>query len=320
MPATLPDPSLPLPPPAPVLKWAGGKRALAPRILEIFEGMGAAPESPWIEPFVGGAAVFFHGVATSRVRFAALGDVNPALIIVYQALRKQPKRIAASLATYPTGPNWRDFYPVVVPMVNLALQVPLMDGSSEAEATNAAAIIWLNHACFNGLWRVNQGGGFNVPPGSYDHLSMPSREILLAASLALRDVVIRHADFETIINNTVRGVRLYCDPPYAPVSKTSSFTGYASAGFSMADQERLAWVCAMAVSRGVHVVASNSDVPAIRELWEESGFVTQSVQATRSISAKASGRAKIGELLFIGGPGVEKLLAVSGQPSAGARI
>lgn len=232
------------------------------------------------EPFVGGGALFF----ALRPRHAVLADNNRRLVQTYCAIRNQVEDVIRLLSGYP---NEKSFF--------LRLRAMRVDLRSDAEV--AAWFIYLNRTCFNGLYRVNRSNGFNVPFGSYPNPMICDSDNLKACSRALQDVAVGHADFDTVLDRAERGDFVYFDPPYLPISVTSSFTGYTASGFGLADHRRLRDVARELKRRGVHVLISNSSAPAIRELYSK-GFQVSSVQAPRVINSNGAGRGKITELLI----------------------
>ena len=258
----------------PFLKWAGGKTQLLPKILERF------PESfnRYHEPFVGGGAVFFN----LEPRSCTLSDINADLVTTYTALRDDVDGVIENLKQHRAEEAY--YYSVRDEMVS---------GLSETEA--AARIIFLNRTCFNGLYRVNRSGKFNVPFGRYANPTICNETNLRAVSEALQDVKIRHESVFQIGRRVRRGDLVYFDPPYDPISKTASFTAYAKGGFGDAEQERLAQLFRRFAERDVHVVLSNSDTPFIRSLYKD--FRIDKVYARRAINSRADRRGPVGEVL-----------------------
>ena len=282
------DPILPL------LKWPGGKRKLVPTILAAFPPRVTAPLH---EPFVGSAAVALGGVSTSG---SVLADINPRLIQFHRVVRDFPSDLHKWLQKFPVGGGWADRYASIRTAFNEA-DAPSADGyPRDRDVLNAARFLWLNKAGFNGLYRENSRGEFNVPPGSYGTVRLPSPDAIRAVSNALKLCVLRCQDWRITVLEAPAGARLYVDPPYGPISKTAAFTTYSRKPFTWEDQISLAEACAGAAARGVHVVASNHGTDRILELWERHGFHTRKVAGVkRSISCKGSGRAEeVPEVLF----------------------
>jgi DNA adenine methylase len=267
------------PPPQPFLKWAGGKRQLLPRILEL-----VPPRvRTYYEPFMGGGAVFFALAAAGRFQRAVLGDVNAELVNCYQVVRDDVERLIARLAR----------------MRNTQVEYYRVRAQRPAElspAARAARVIYLNRCGYNGLYRVNSDGEFNVPFGRYARPRICDPDRLRAAARALRAVDIVQGDFASILARRRLGDTdfVYLDPPYVPISRTASFTAYAG-GFAMNDQQRLADLLRRISERGVPAVLSNSDCAETRRLYE--GLPSQSLPARRAINSVASRRGPVAELL-----------------------
>lgn len=259
----------------PFLKWVGGKTQLLPEILARF------PErfGRYFEPFLGGGAVFF-ALAPER---AVLTDVNARLIATYQAIRDELPAVVAALHQHRAE---RDHY----------YRVRALDPDTLRAPQAAARMLFLNRTCFNGLYRVNRRGEFNVPFGDYRNPTLCDESNLRAVALRLSGADLRVASVFDVAQEARRGDLVYLDPPYDPVSPTASFTAYTAAGFGRAEQERLATLFRALARRGVHVVLSNSDTPFIRELYRD--FCVEQVFARRAINRRAEGRGPVPELLI----------------------
>ena len=268
--------------PRPLLKWAGGKRQLLPRILPEIER--ARPWKRYHEPFLGGGAVFFE-LARSRMlgrSKAFVSDLNEPLIEVYQAVAADVDGVIALLADH-KAKHGKEYYYAV------RAEVP------DTRTARAARLIYLNRTCFNGLFRVNSRGLFNVPMGDYKDPAILDAPNLRACAEALRKADIAVRPFEGIVERAQEGDFVYFDPPYDPVSDTANFTAYAKDGFGKAEQERLAGVCRALDAKGVKFVLSNSATPFIRGLYED--FRVQIVQATRAVNRDGAKRGKVDEVL-----------------------
>ncbi len=265
--------------PAPFLKWAGGKRQLLPRILAL------APSriDTYYEPFLGGGAVFFALAARGLFRRAVLGDANRELIACYEAIRDDVDGVIATLRS-PRYRNRRELY----------YRVRAQDSRALSKTERAARVIYLNRCGFNGLYRVNSKGQFNVPFGRYTRPKICDEPRLHAAARALAGVTLVCGDFESVVRGARPGDFVYLDPPYVPVSRTASFTAYAGA-FGTAEQERLATAMRALTRRGVAALLSNSDCGATRTLYE--GLDIESVRVRRSINSVPTARGSVGELL-----------------------
>jgi DNA adenine methylase len=279
----------------PFLKWAGGKRALAPVIRSHFPVM----FGHYFEPFLGGGAVFFDWPHAPAI----LSDANARLIRCYRGIAHDVDRVVELLRALRYN---REMYE----------DVRSWDVDSlSSDASVAAWLIYLNRCGFNGLYRVNQAGKFNVPFGRYgaDHspldeprLRAASRALQASGGLGAHEgalVFLIHGDFEEVLDGRVdAGDLVYFDPPYVPLSPTSSFVGYAGAGFGAADQKRLRNLAVRLVERGATVIASNSSAPLAVELWSVEPFVIHRVSAKRNINSKADRRGAVEEILAMGRP------------------
>jgi DNA adenine methylase len=270
----------------PFLKWAGGKGQLQDLILRRLPLRIAC----YFEPFVGGGAIFFALAAQKRFRRAVLADRNAPLIDCYRAVRDEVESVIRELRKHRYEKEY--FY-----------EVRAIDPETLDLAARAARIIFLNRTCFNGLYRVNRSGRFNVPFGRYVNPTLCNAEGLRAASAALQGVELVTADFEEVLASARPGDAVYFDPPYFPLSATSSFTAYDPYPFRAEDHRRLARVHRSLGERGVFALLSNSDCPFTRALFE--GLPVETVRASRAINSVATRRKKISELL------VGNLVAVS---------
>ena len=267
--------------PRPFLKWAGGKGQLLPDLIARLPECFAA----YHEPHVGSGALFFtlasHGVPSQ----AYLSDVNPALIDTYLAVRDQVEDVIAILKKHQKKHD-RDYYYLV----------RAIDPSRLTLAGRAARIIYLNKTCYNGLYRENKRGQFNVPFGRYTNPTICDAANLRNVSRVLQGVDIAQRGYASALDCARPGDFVYFDPPYQPLSATSSFTAYNRNGFGEDDQRRLRDVFAQLAERSVRVMLSNSDTPLIHELY--AGFTIDRVYATRSINSKSNRRGKIAELII----------------------
>jgi DNA adenine methylase len=261
----------------PFIKWAGGKWQLLPAFKLHFPPRTAIKR--YFEPFLGGAAVFFH----LQHPHSFLSDSNAQLVELYQIVRNDVESLIGALLHHK---NEEKYY----------YAVRGLDAASLSPVERAARFIYLNRTCYNGLYRVNSQGQFNVPFGDYKNPRICDAHGLRAASLALQRANLRLADFETAVKETQRGDLIYFDPPYQPLSKTSSFTAYTSDRFGEEEQRRLARIFRDLDRRGCYVMLSNSSAPLIRELYSEYNLIE--VLANRAINSKANGRGKIVELLI----------------------
>lgn len=262
----------------PFLKWAGGKSQL----LTKYDGFFPVNFKNYFEPFTGGAAVFFHMRANREPFQATLSDLNAELVNCYQVVRDDVEKLITKLKDHKNEPNY--FY-----------QLRAQDTQKLSKVQRAARLIFLNKTCFNGLYRVNSKGQFNVPFGSYKNPRTCDEKNLRACSMALQDTAINFQSFEGILETAEKGDFIYFDPPYQPVSPTANFTSYTKNSFSAEDQEKLAQVFRQLHKRGCLLMLSNSDCIFIRKLYK--GFRTETVQAMRAINCRAEGRGKVSEVL-----------------------
>lgn len=264
--------------PRPFLKWAGGKGQLLEQLKPLL------PHTPWrryFEPFVGSAALFF----ALRPAEATLSDVNRELIDCYVAVQKHVERLVFALERHEYDEQ-------------LYYEVRKQDPADLDLPTRAARTIYLNKTGYNGLYRVNRAGRFNVPFGRYTNpgfRSPDSVDNLRACSRALRTAKLAVRDFGQVVRHARRGDFVYFDPPYVPLSETSAFTSYAAAGFGPAEQARLAEVVGELSDAGVLVMLSNSDTPMVRTLYAK--YRIDVVTASRSINSRATGRGKVHEVV-----------------------
>jgi DNA adenine methylase len=296
----------------PFLKWAGGKRQLVPELRRFVP----SHFGQYFEPFVGSGALFFDLVSTGDIsgQKVWLTDVNPDLLGTYHALAKHAEPVIAALQQHERlhraepkehyyrvrdelfNPRRRRLFDSAVPVC------PIEDYSPAL----AAMFIYLNRTGFNGLFRLNSHGSFNVPAGRYTNSRICNSDNLRAVAgvLGAPAVTVAYGSFESVLAQARRGDLLYFDPPYAPVSTTANFTAYTASGFGDDDQRRLQEVTIELAERGCHVVVSNSTAPIIAELYEtnrdarRAGLRAHTVSARRAINSKASMRGDVGEYII----------------------
>lgn len=265
----------------PLLKFVGGKGSLLPTLMPLLT---KAPIAAYHEPFVGGGAVFFALRASGFVGPASLSDSNPDLIGAYQAVRDDVETLIMFLQAHAADHGEEHYY-----CVRKSLKL------FRSHTEKAAAFIYLNRTCFNGLHRVNSRGEFNVPMGRYVNPTICDADNLRACSLALKGADLTTWDFAHALSFVKPGETVYLDPPYVPTSETADFTRYSKANFLATDQERLANVFRQLDEGGARLVLSNADHPEVRRLYR--GFAFKRVQARRSINSDASKRGAVGELI-----------------------
>lgn len=271
--------------PRPFAKWAGGKRQL---LDELFKHV-PSTFGTYFEPFVGGGALFF----ALRPAHAVIGDANLFLAATYKAVRDDVDAVIRLLKFHEARHSKAHF---------LATRAALIDPSNGRPigppVNVAARVIYLNRTCFNGLWRVNKRGQFNVPMGNYENPTICDAPNLRACARTLSlsgGVKIFHASFERVMAHAKRGDFVYCDPPYIPL-REGSFVAYDKSGFTMDHQAELAAMALSLRRAGVHVLLSNSDTPQARKLY--TGWNIRRVDARRNINSDAKGRGSVGELLI----------------------
>jgi DNA adenine methylase len=294
------------------LKWAGGKRQLLPHLRRFYP----PTFNRYIEPFFGSGAVFFdlHAAGRLRDREVVLIDSNADLIGCYETVRAQPEEVARELerlaAAHASGGETQ-YYAVRDGLFN-PIRDRLRDASGRIAYTPqlAAMLIYLNRTGFNGLFRLNSRGAFNVPAGRYDRPKIADREKLTRVADALSDARLRlmWGSFESVLEFAKAGDFVYFDPPYAPMSRTASFTSYTALRFDAADQQRLQRVVIALAARGCHVLLSNSTAAEITALYDENREARDArlralrVPARRAINSNAAGRGPVEEYLITNAP------------------
>lgn len=262
----------------PIVKWVGGKRQL------MFELLKNMPENynRYFEPFIGGGALFFELQPDN----AYISDMNEELINLYQVVRDNVDKLITDLKKHDIS---KEYF----------MEIRNIDRTGEyknwSNVKKASRFIYLNRTCFNGMYRVNSKGEFNVPFGHYKNPRILDENNLINCSNLLQKTEIKHADFSEILTKVQKGDFVYFDPPYVPLSETSSFTSYTKDGFDIDMQFKLRDVCDELDSMGVKFLLSNSDTKLVNELYEN--YNIKKVFASRQINANADGRGKITEVL-----------------------
>ena len=264
----------------PILKWAGGKRQLIPRILAIFPK--DYKQKTYHEPFFGGGALFFK----IKPKQGSINDVNPRLMNFYRVVRDCPDELIELAKTYRHGKE--EFY-------------RLRDRFNEpglSDIEDASLLLYLNKTAFNGLYRVNSKGKFNVPFGRYKNPLIVDERRISKASKILKNVDVLCTDFTYVIDYSKEGDLCYFDPPYLPVSDTADFTSYSKDGFNFSDQIRLRDTCVRLDKKGVLFVLSNSYVETLVDKYlDVDNFRVEVVQANRAINSKGDMRGPVDEIL-----------------------
>jgi DNA adenine methylase len=292
----------------PIVKWAGGKTKLLAELVARMPG----EMRTYAEPFSGGAALFF-AIADQSEKYARtfdraiLADRNEELVITYNAVKRDVDAVIGELSNYRYD---RDLF----------YETRAKNPHAMSDAERAARLLFLNRTCFNGLWRVNSKGMFNVPFGKYKNPTICDADNLRAASKALARAEIVHADFADVTRDLGARDFVYFDPPYAPISNTADFTAYAAGGFGHEEQVRLMAEVQSLRDRGALVMLSNADTPAMRVLYKDLTLAV--VGVSRSINSDATKRGETAELIVTswGEPGVieEKISAGASAALHGA--
>lgn len=267
----------------PVLKWVGGKRQLLPQISPLI------PEdiSLYVEPFIGGGAVLLN----QHPAHARINDYNAELINVYEVVRDNPQELIDLLRGHAEHNSNEYYYEIRA--------LDRQEGYDQLTATERAArIIYLNKTGYNGLFRVNSHGQLNVPYGRYKNPDIVQEPSIIALSNYFRtnEIEMMQGDYAQALHDLPQGAFVYLDPPYMPISATSSFTGYTGGGFDYQEQVRLHNECIKLRDQGISFLQSNSDCEAIRDLYSD--FTIRTVKAKRAINSKSSGRGAINEVLI----------------------
>lgn len=266
----------------PFTKWTGGKRQL----LSVIKSLMPESYNRYFEPFVGGGALFFE----LAPKDAIINDFNSELINCYQQIKDNPSELIKSLSKHKES-NSKEYY----------LNLRSADRDSRIEKMNnverAARIMYMLRVNFNGLYRVNSKNQFNVPYGRYKNPQIVDSDLIVSISQYLNEntIHILNGDFEEAVKDVGAGDFVYFDPPYIPLSETSSFTSYTHEGFSYEDQVRLRDTFKKLDEKGAYVMLSNSSSPLVGELYKD--FNIHKVSATRTNGAKSSSRGKIDEII-----------------------
>ena len=267
----------------PFLKWAGGKRQLMPEIREMLPD--GVTTHPYYEPFIGGGALFFELLP----KRAVINDYNEELINVYTVIRDNPSELIEDLKRHKNTAEY--FY-----KIRAIDRQPLFSNLTRIE--RASRIIYLNKTCYNGLYRVNNAGEFNSPFGRYKNPNIVNEPVIKAVSKYLNSsqIQISSCDYALILKDIPTDSFVYLDPPYHPISESSSFTGYVQGGWDEGEQLRLRDVCNRLSERGIKFLLSNSASDFIREIYSD--YNIHIVQAKRSVNSNPSRRGQVDEFLI----------------------
>ena len=288
----------------PILKWAGGKTQLLDEIIHAYpDGFGTTIKR-YAEPFVGGGAVLFDILSKYDLDAAYISDINAELINVYLVLRDNPDELISELSKYQAdywsldGEQKKVYYYRKRKEFNSLI----VSGKSKSGIESAALFVFLNRTCFNGLYRANKDGLFNVPMGNQPHPLICNTENILAVSRALKNVEIVCADYTRAKSFIDKNTLVYLDPPYRPLKGRDSFISYTEKEFDDSCQRELAGFIEEIDSLGAYIILSNSDPKNVDEdddFFDElyADYDVQRINAKRRINSVAEGRGYITELL-----------------------
>ncbi len=272
--------------PKPFVKWAGGKRQLIPILNQNL------PRSfgTYFEPFLGGGALLFHMLTERNGQKCSISDLNSDLVLSYITIRDRIDSLITSLKSHERNyqKDSKSYY------------YSVRESNPRSAIEKTSRLLFLNRTCFNGLYRVNSKGKFNVPLGKYTNPNIVNEDNLRAVSdiLQASKVSINCRDFEAVLRDAKKGDLVYFDPPYQPVSNTANFTSYTNKSFSIDDLNRLAELCKNLDAKGCHVLLSNSDSEDVSELFSKKPWKVSRIQANRSINSDSKKRTGHFELLI----------------------
>lgn len=272
--------------PKPFVKWAGGKRQLIPILNRNL------PESfgTYYEPFLGGGALLFHILTDKNGQKCSISDLNSDLVLAYTTIRDRIDALITSLKNHEKNyqKDSESYY------------YTIRESNPRSEIEKTSRLIFLNRTCFNGLYRVNSKGKFNVPLGKYSNPNIVNEENIRAVSHILQSsrTAIKCRDFEAVLRDAKKGDLIYFDPPYQPVSATSNFTSYTTKDFTYDDLIRLAELCLKLDSRGCNVLLSNSDSQEVADIFAKNPWKITRIAANRSINSNSKKRTGHFELLI----------------------
>ena len=272
-------------PPKPFVKWAGGKRQLIPILSKnLPKTMGT-----YFEPFLGGGALLFHILAERNNQRCGISDLNSDLVLTYTTIRDKPEELIFSLKIHAKNyqKNSKSYY------------YSIRESTPKNAIEKTSRLLFLNRTCFNGLYRVNSKGQFNVPLGKYTNPNIVNEDNLRSVSQVLQSskISIYCRDFESVLEDAKKGDFVYFDPPYQPVSDTSNFTSYTNKSFTFKDLKRLAELCFQLDSNGCKVMLSNSDSCEVENIFNPKEWNITKIEANRSINSNSKKRTGHYELL-----------------------
>ena len=262
------------------VKWAGGKKQL----IEQFKPLFPRKINRYIEPFVGGGAVAFYIIQKYKPKEVFISDSNKELIDTYEVIRNNLNKLIKVLKKHKKNHNKEYFY-----------KIRALIPKNPSKVEKAGRFIYLNKACFNGLYRVNSKGQFNVPIGSSKNPAILPEEDLKLISKLLKNIIIKNMSFERVLDYARKGDFIYFDPPYYPLKKGKSFTTYTKDNFLEKEQEQLFRVFKALDKKGCKVMLSNSNTKFIKDLYKN--YPRKFVKARRMINCDGKGRGKIKEIV-----------------------
>lgn len=272
--------------PKPFVKWAGGKRQLIPILHQnLPEAFGT-----YYEPFLGGGALLFHILTDKNGQKCSISDLNSDLVLAYTTIRDRIDALISSLKSHEKNyqKDSKSYY------------YSVRESNPRNEVEKTSRLIFLNRTCFNGLYRVNSKGKFNVPLGKYTNPNIVNEENIRAVSSILQTnrISIKCRDFESVLRDAKKGDLVYFDPPYQPVSSTANFTSYTTKDFTYDDLTRLAELCLKLDSKECHVLLSNSDSKEVSDIFAKKPWKITRIEANRSINSNSKKRTGHFELLI----------------------
>jgi DNA adenine methylase len=272
--------------PKPFVKWAGGKRQLIPELEKHL------PEkfNSYFEPFLGGGALLFHLISKNQNLKGYVSDLNSDLVLAYVTIRDNLDGLLKSLQKHSDNyfSDSKSYY------------YSVRESNPKSQIEKVSRLLFLNRTCFNGLYRVNSKGKFNVPLGRYSNPNIVQKENLESVNQFLNQnkIIIKCQDFSSTIERAKKGDFVYFDPPYQPVSKTANFTSYTNGNFGLNDLKRLATISNELAKKGVNVLLSNSSSKQVRDLFSAKYWEINKIEANRAINSDSNKRTGHAELLI----------------------
>jgi len=272
--------------PKPFVKWAGGKRQLIPTLNQnLPDNFGT-----YYEPFLGGGALLFHIITERNNPKCNISDLNSDLILAYITIRDKIDDLIPSLKNHEKNYHTN----------SISYYYSVRESNPKSDIEKTSRLLFLNRTCFNGLYRVNSKGKFNVPLGKYTNPNIVNEENLRSVNRILNTtrVSIKCRDFEAVLSDAKKGDLVYFDPPYQPVSSTANFTSYTNKDFTFDDLFRLAELCQNLNSKGCKVLLSNSDSKEVAKMFSSKHWKISKIQVNRAINSNSKKRTGHFELLI----------------------